>query len=67
MYLHLQFLVLLLLLTLLYTCSFDRHALDLLEKMLTLDPSQVCYFSKVVYFGTKCYMSNYVNDKYMVS
>jgi hypothetical protein len=22
-------------------CSFDRHALDLLEKMLTLDPSQV--------------------------
>lgn len=22
-------------------CSFDRHALDLLDKMLTLDPSQV--------------------------
>jgi len=23
--------------------SFDRHALELLEKMLTLDPSQVNY------------------------
>lgn len=33
-----------LLLILLYNCSFDRHALELLEKMLTLDPAQVCYF-----------------------
>lgn len=30
-------------LILLYNYSFDRHALDLLEKMLTLDPSQVYY------------------------
>lgn len=29
------------LLTCLCDSSFDRHALDLLEKMLTLDPSQV--------------------------
>ena len=26
---------------LLLHCSFDRHALELLERMLTLDPSQV--------------------------
>jgi hypothetical protein len=47
------FQVLQLLVTLIYSCSFDRHALDLLEKMLTLDPSQVCYIHIVVKFAKK--------------
>ncbi|KAL8476276.1 hypothetical protein ACS0TY_028809 [Phlomoides rotata] len=28
-------------------CSFDRHALDLLEKMLVLDPAQILFFSSL--------------------
>jgi len=28
--------------------SFDRHALELLEKMLTLDPAQVYIISSLV-------------------
>lgn len=34
---------------LLLHCSFDRHALELLERMLTLDPSQVSlYLTKLL-------------------
>jgi len=50
------FQVLPLLLTLVYSCSFDRHALDLLEKMLTLDPSQVGYTCIKCEFYKNCYL-----------
>lgn len=30
--------------------SFDRHALDLLDRMLTLDPSQVTHIFSLTFF-----------------